>query len=154
MKKTLIKFFDKIILLLLGLSGTFYACYKYGMPVDEYELRGTVTDSSLTPIRDIRIIDERERDTLYTDATGKFVINSWIMGDMVRLKLEDIDGEANGGEFRPTTVNVKFTEKDIVKKAKGNKRGNKFAKNQDIKLYRMDEEITVLYGMPVAPFEP
>ena len=36
MKKSAIKFFDKIILLLLGFSGMFYTSCEYGMPAPEY----------------------------------------------------------------------------------------------------------------------
>ena len=64
MKKSFIKFFDKIILLLLGFSGIFYACYKYGMPADEFEIKGTVTDYSTKPIKNIRIVCERTVNAL------------------------------------------------------------------------------------------
>ena len=164
MKKTIIRIFDKMILLLLGLSGIFYACAKYGMPVDEYEIKGTITDSSKKPIKNIRIVREKmdyERggDTLYTNPEGKnsiklyeeYHINS---GVPIRLKIDDIDGEANGGEFVSTEIDVKFTGADLVKKARGNKRGNQYVKTQDINLFRIGEGPWIMYGMPVAPFEP
>jgi len=151
MKKPFIKFFDKIILLLLGFSGMFYASCMYGMPVDEYEINGVVTDKSLTPIKDIRIINER--DTFYTDPWGRYVINSWYNGNLVRLQVDDIDGVTNGGLFKSQEVLVQFTEADIVQKAKGNKRGNKFVKTQNIKLIKENINIP-MYGAPVAPFEP
>ena len=163
MKKSLIKFFDKIILLLLGLSGIFYSCMKYGMPADEYELKGSVTDSSNKPIKNIRIIRERyyedRNDTLYTNSEGRYSIKLYEeyhigSGMPINLKIDDIDGEENGGEFVSTEIDVRFTDADLVKKGYGNKRGNKYVKKQNIMLYRVDEEPGILYGMPVAPFEP
>jgi len=162
MKKALIQFFDKIILLLLGFSGIFYACYKYGMPADEYELKGSVTDSSNKPIKNIRIIRERHyedrNDTLYTNSEGKYGFRiyedySHYSGRPIHLKIDDIDGEENGGEFVSTEMDVKFTDANLVKKGHRNKRGDKYVKTQNIKLYKEDE-ITLMYGCPVAPFEP
>ena len=96
MKKSFIKFFDKIILLLLGISGMFVGCKPecerfsaqnppsspgtiitmYGMPVAQFELLGTVKDKSTKkPIPNIRIIKQINTnigDTLYTDSNGKY----------------------------------------------------------------------------------
>jgi putative lipoprotein (rSAM/lipoprotein system) len=156
MKKIIIKFFDKIILLLLGVSGIFYSCAKYGMPVDEFKIQGTITNSSNQPIKGIRIISDNEYgwrgDTLYTNADGKYVSN-WDYGSRARLQVDDIDGEANDGEFILQEIFVQFTSADIVRKARGNKYGNKFVKTQNIKLYRVDE-YDIEYGCPAAPFEP
>jgi len=162
MKKSFIKFFDKIILLLLGLSGIFYACSKYGMPADEYELKGSVTDSSNKPIKNIRIIRERyyedRNDTLYTNSEGKYGFRiygdySHYSGQPIHLKIDDIDGEENGGEFVSTEMDVKFTDADLVKKGYGNKRGDKYVKIINIKLDKEDE-IHPEYGCPATPFEP
>jgi hypothetical protein len=70
----------------------------------------------------------------------------------VHLKIEDIDGTANGGYFYSQEIDVKFTAKDLVRKGRGNKRGDKFVKKLNIKLDT--EEIILLYGVPSAPFEP
>ena len=163
MKKSFIKFFDKIILLLLGLSGIFYACAKYGMPVDDYEIKGTITDSSKKPIKNIRIIREkfdyeRRADTLYTNSEGKYSIKLYEeyyinSGKPIHLKIDDIDGEENGGEFVSTEMDVKFTSADLVKKGFGNKRGDKYVKIINIKLDKKDE-FHPEYGCPTAPFEP
>ena len=163
LKKSLIKFFDKIILLLLGLSGIFYSCMKYGMPENEYEIKGTITDSSNKPIKAIRIIRERyyedKNDTLYTNSEGRYSIKLYEeyhigSGMPINLKINDIDGEENGGEFVSTEIDVKFTGADLVKKGHGNKRGDKYVKTLNIKLYRVDEDIGIKYGCPAAPFEP
>jgi len=155
MKKTIIKLFDKIILLILGLSGVLYSCMKYGMPEDEFELNGIVTDRANEPIPNIRVIKQNyDNDTLYTNSEGKYSFKFWNEVRFTHLKVEDIDGEENGGEFRPFQLNVVFTEADLVKKGKRNKSGDKYARTENIRLYRIDEEITVMYGPPVAPFEP
>ena len=141
MKKSVIKFFDKIILLLLGLSGIFYCCAKYGMPETEYEIKGVVTDKTNNkPIEGIRIINEKRydnnEDTLYTNAEGKFDFDfyDFLYETPVHLKIEDVDGEENGGYFGTQEINVNFTDADLVRKAKGNKRGEKFVKRINVKL--------------------
>jgi len=78
MAKGVIKFWDKIIVVLLGvvgLSGMFYSCYKYGMIADEYEIIGTVTDKTKKTIQNIQVVkqyNEYGGDTLYTNSAGKF----------------------------------------------------------------------------------
>jgi len=163
MKRSFIKFFDKIILLLLGFSGIFYSCMKYGMPSDEFEIKGTITNHSKKPIKNIRIIREnfdyeRRADTLYTNLEGKYSFKLYEGYDInydkpIHLKIDDIDGEANGGEFLSKEIDVKFTGADLVKKGHGNKRGDKYVKILNVELYKVDE-IILMYGCPVAPFEP
>jgi putative lipoprotein (rSAM/lipoprotein system) len=155
MKKPIIKLLDKIILLLLGFSGILYSCYKYGMPVDEFELSGTITDQTRTPINNIRIIKQRgfseSGDTLYTNPHGQYAYNFW--GERyVHLKVEDIDGEANGGEFLPVEFDVQFTDADLVKKGRRSKKPDLYSKTLNITLFR--NEMIPAYGVPVAPFEP
>ena len=134
MKKRVIKLFDKVILLLLGSSGMLYSCYKYGSIADEYEVYGTVTDKTGKPIQDIRIsghFDLGKDDTLYTNLEGKFYVKShW----GASLTVEDIDGEANGGEFETQEINVKFTDADLIKRGRGEKTPDKYAKTVNIEL--------------------
>ena len=151
MKKTIIKLFDKVILLILGSTAVLYCCCDYGAPVDEFEIKGTVTDRASEPIQNIRII-KQNYDTLYTNSEGKYSFQFW-GPNQVRLKVEDIDGEENGGEFSPIELDVKFTDADRVKKGRGNKTGDVYVKTQNIKLHRIDE-IQPEYGPPAAPFEP
>jgi putative lipoprotein (rSAM/lipoprotein system) len=157
MKKTIIKIFDKIILLLLGFSGILYACCKYGMPANEYEIKGVVTDISREPIKNIRIVKQggfsESGDTLYTNPQGKYTFNFWGWHG-VHLKVEDIDGEENGGEFLPREFDVQFSDADIVKKGRGNKKPDVYSKKVDIILLRDGEYPPVAYGPPQTPFEP
>ena len=96
MKKLIIKFFDKIIILLLGFAGVFAGCKpisdcsceysdamygvlatKYGPIRIHYVIKGAVmnnaTSKSIPNIRVIRQINENYADTLYTDADGKYI---------------------------------------------------------------------------------
>ena len=149
MKKSIIKIFDKIILLLLGFSGILYSCYKYGMPVDEYEITGTVTDVLRVPINNIRIVKQggfsESGDTLYTNAQGKYTFN-FRKSRGVHLKVEDIDGEANGGEFLPREFDVRFSDADLVKKGRGNKKPDMYSKTIDVILVREGEYPPVASG--------
>jgi len=159
MKKKFIKFFDKIILLLLGFSGILYSCAKYGMPENEFEIKGTVFHGPTNnPVKDIRIIRgdrrfEDSADTLYTTADGKFAFHFYNFANSTQLKIEDIDGEANGGEFLTREINVTFTDADRVKKSLSNKRGDKYVKKLNIGLLK-EGEISIKYGVPSAQFEP
>jgi len=138
MKRTIIKFFDKIILLLLGFSGTFYSCGMYGELSADYEIKGTVTDKeNANPIQNIRVVNQRHRDTTYTNAEGKyaFVYNGDLF-DKFTLIVEDIDGDANGGEFETQKIDVEITQADKVKKGKGSWDDGKYVKIQDIELER------------------
>jgi len=153
MKKPIIKIFDKLILLLLGFSGMFYSCYKYGMPIATYEINGIVTDKKSKPIQDIRVVRQTyydSNDTLYTNSEGKFYYKYWDEVNQAYLTIEDIDGEANGGEFKPVELTVKFSDADRV-----NKKDNKYAKTIGIILRTIDDdEYVVEYGVPRAPFKP
>ena len=151
MAKSVIKFWDKVILLLLGFSGIVYSCARYGMIEAEYEIKGTVTDKTKKPIQNIQVINQYERDTLYTDSDGKFYLKGW--GEHVRLKIEDIDGEANGGEFAPMEIDVEFTDRDLVKRGRNNKTPDKYAKTINIALSKVDDVVQPEYGVRPAPFK-
>ena len=132
MAKQVIKFWDKIIVVLLGVVGVLSSCEKpkpkYGMLVDVLEINGTVTDKAKNPIQNIQVIRENywNNDTLYTDSKGKFHFKFWEYNP-THLKIEDIDGEENGGEFETQEIEVKFTQDDKVEEGK-------FAKTINIEL--------------------
>ena len=172
MKRAFIKFFDKIIVLILGFSGVFAGCddptdeygppvAEYGMPQAEYVIKGVVTDKDTSnPIQNIRVIRqvyENLGDTLYTDSEGKYVFE---FGDFppwqettFPLKIEDIDGEENGGLFGTQEIDVTITEADRVEEGNGHWHDGKFVKTQDIKLKRMDIAYPE-YGVFPAEFKP
>jgi putative lipoprotein (rSAM/lipoprotein system) len=151
MRKPIIKLFDKLILFILGFSAISYSCYKYGMIADQFEINGTVIDKEKNPIENIRVTVKYLRDTLYTNVDGKFDFKSWELYNHAPLKFEDIDGEANGGEFLPREIEVNFTSADLVKKGKRNK-PDKYAKKITVEMER--DGFIPLYGTAAAPFKP
>ena len=162
MKKLLIKSFDKIIVILLGVLGIFNSCEKpkplygvepceYGVPYGIYEFHGIVTDKETSnPIQNIQVV--RYRDTIYTNSEGKFTCFDG-MNSEFRLKIEDIDGEENGGDFESQEIDVRFTQADQVEKGDGKWNKGKFVKTQNIELEKR-KTVDTLYGMPSAPFKP
>ena len=118
MKKQIIKCLDKIIVVLLGTFGILNcnSCLKmYGMPEIEYEpyLEGIITDKETSnPLQNIQIIGHY-RDTTYTDAEGRY--SFYNVPPNFHLKVEDIDGTANGGEFETKEMDVKFANDEYAK---------------------------------------
>jgi putative lipoprotein (rSAM/lipoprotein system) len=162
MKKIIIKFFDKIILLLLGFSGIAYTsceygAVEYGVPHGQYEFKGVITDKETSnPIQNIQVV-RQYGDTIYADAEGKFAFpkagSNFYMGSEFHLKVEDIDGEENGGDFETQEMDIKFTKADQVEKGDGSWYEGKFVKTQNIELKRKDVHIP-LYGVPQSTFKP
>jgi len=141
MGKPIIKFFDRIIVILLGFLGacsSFNQPDEYGMPYAEFEIKGLVTNKeNADPIQNIRII-RNSYDTLYTNQEGKYVFNFFYdmapyPENVYHLKIEDIDGEENGGDYKTQEIDVKITQDDRVQKGSGWYEG-KFAKTQNIEL--------------------
>jgi len=171
MNKSFVKFFDKIIVLLLGFSGVFSSCEstpwgnedpvcEYGVPHAEFEIKGTVTNKANSqPIQNIRVIrqiHENFGDTLYTDSDGKYTFEFQDFPhseNVFHLKIEDIDGGENGGLFDNQEIDVKITKADQVKRGNGSWYNGKFAKTQNIELERIDIAYPE-YGVFPATFKP
>jgi putative lipoprotein (rSAM/lipoprotein system) len=158
MKKPVIKLFDKILVILLGFLGIFNSCTQpdeYGTPHADYEINGIVTNQEDgQPIQNIRVISHY--DTLYTNSEGGYVFqfHGFSPPDDQRtfhLKVEDIDGEANGGDFAPQEMDVIITKDDRVKKGDGKWYEGKFAKTVNIELNALDAPE---YGVPQEIFKP
>jgi putative lipoprotein (rSAM/lipoprotein system) len=142
MKKQSIKFFDKIIVTLLGFLGLFNSCDynkdEYGSPSADYELKGIIIDKETSkPIENIQVVLQKYsdyRDTVFTDIQGKYELQSGLLENKTcYLKIEDIDGEDNGGDFASQEMEIKFTKDDQVKKGSGWYEG-KYVKTQNIEL--------------------
>lgn len=135
MKKRILSFYDKLIMLLLGLFSFLTACKDdtnnsvicmYGVPSSYFMVKGVVTDSlTNSPIENIRvtlsksvIVDNEtyfSADTAYTDETGKYSVvlygnglPFWSIPAVV--KAEDIDGVNNGGAFLPESTSIDITD--------------------------------------------
>ena len=155
MKKLIIKLFDKVILFLLGFSGIVYTACKYGMAVPINEINGVVTDKATAkPISNIRVIraNAYDNDTSYTNSEGKYAFKFWREG-LAHLKIEDIDGEENGGDFQTQEIDVKFTDADLVKRGRNNKTPDRYAKKINIELEKKEMAYPE-YGVPPTNFKP
>ena len=118
----------------------------YGVIATEFQFKGQVTDEAGTPVQGIKtsvkiIIpsDNGKRvvfaqDSVLTDATGHYELRDYgIQSNETKLLVEDIDGEANGGEFQNDTLDIDY-EKAIIKKAEGSSGSDIYEMVQDIKL--------------------
>ena len=94
---------------------------EYGTPHADYILKGTVTDEAGTPIKGIKTsLKEISKDdtgtyvfgidSIQTNESGNYQLKNSGMPYDKRIKLfvEDIDGEANGGEFLNDTLDIDY----------------------------------------------
>jgi len=151
MKKSIIKSFDKMIVVLLGMLGMFAGCKSksdcscnqigipeyglqpmYGLPPVTYVINGTVTDKANSkPIANIRVND------CVTDAKGNYHAACYDdpnQKNVLHLHLEDVDGEENGGHFKSKEVDIKLTDADLEKRKECEKEGGVLVKTKNIKL--------------------
>jgi len=159
MNKSVIKFWDKIVVVLLGTLGVFTSCNKiasdcdcvyyppierdsfsiaYGVPQADYEIKGTIMNqANLQPIPNIQVVLNNGADFFLTNSSGNYGFNAYYkenQKNIIQLKVEDIDGEENGGDFKTKEVKIKFTEDDKEKMEKCNRDGGTFVKIQNIEL--------------------
>ena len=159
MKVRFTRWYNAVLTALLGLLG-FESCdspdeygpipVEYGTPYADYQFSGTVTDESNSPIKDIKVsakfvyrkndgtIESYGVDSTQTDGSGKYAFESrrFISDPDLKLIVEDMDGEANGGAFKSDTIDIDY---DNAKKVKDPAKGESwstgtYAINQDIKL--------------------
>lgn len=91
------------VLVLLGFSSCGEERIEYGSPYASYEVKGKVTDTGNTPLKDMRIQIKRmykkdgtyqlypgfPMDTLYTDSSGKYLFKESDMLSRYRVICED-----------------------------------------------------------------
>jgi hypothetical protein len=114
----------KIIVFLLsviGISATSCITAMYGTPEAEFELKGKVTDTLNNPIENIQIdiqLNDNYADRTSSNAKGNYeLINHFSPHDnaSITIKVEDIDGEENGGEFATQIISIPIKDSDYVK---------------------------------------
>jgi len=109
---------------------------EYGMPYAEFKIVGEVKSSEGKPIKGIRVIvnprkDEPEeyskwyKDTLYTDAEGRFskdILNHTWPDELTNavIYFDDVDGPGNGGEFESVKLGSGDFSVEKIKKGSGN----------------------------------
>ena len=117
--------YKKILVFLLSIIGiSVVACYKYAAIVSSFELKGKVTDTLDNPIENLQITLQEnghlvEKTT--TDETGNyyFLDGGFTDNTTVMVKVEDVDGEENGGEFATQIITFPIKNSDYVKGKKG-----------------------------------
>ncbi len=160
MKVRFNRWYNAVLTALLSMLG--YSCssdeiedmygtpVEYGVPYSNYEISGIVTDENGTAIKDIKvstkyvILDDKGNvwsdgiDSMQTDGLGKYAFRfSKSMGEPdIKLIVEDIDGEANGGAFKSDTLDIDYDSAKKIKDAdpKEHWSAGTYAITQDIKL--------------------
>ena len=157
MKVRFNRWYNAVLAALMSMLG--YGCSSsedsadalmYGVPVAGYQIKGQVTDEGGTPVQGIKTsvkiimsspsADGKKevyaRDSVLTDASGKYDISFATTPGNPETKLivEDIDGEANGGEFLSDTLDVDFEKAILIEEGDGRMKGDTYEVYQDIKL--------------------
>ena len=128
---------EKLLLAAAALLGFATACDSnkrqtdmYGIPYNNYKIKGKVTDKAGQPIKGIEVRSNAALPTpeATTAADGTYDLAGQGIGNMARVTFTDTDGPANGGDFAEKTVDIKFTEAERTAQGKGWDQGS-FAKS-------------------------
>lgn len=129
MKVRLNRWYNAVLTVLLSMLG--FGCsssdddmvVEYGTPHADYILKGLVTDEAGTPVKNIKMsakilsktgagtymIEIGNLGTAQTDESGRYVLEYDGMARTdLKMIVEDVDGEANGGDFLNDTLDVDF----------------------------------------------
>lgn len=119
---------------------------EYGVPSADYVIKGTVTDEAGTPIQGIKTVLKElpdfypdyaySIDSTQTDASGKYQINTRLTfgHQWDKLVVQDIDGEANGGEFLSDTIEISKLEAKKIGEGDGHWNNGKYEIQANVKL--------------------
>ena len=125
--------------------GTPVIC-EYGAPTADYIVKGTVTDEAGKPIQGIKTSLKQSWqtetgpyvfgiDSIQTSESGNFQLKSnEIPAGQTKLIFEDIDGEANGGEFLSDTLDVDYEKAVKTKDGDGRWYSGVYEITQNVKL--------------------
>lgn len=149
MKVRLNRWYNAVLTALLGLLG-FESCdspdeygpipVAYGTPHADFIVKGVVTDEANHPIEGIRAQFLNDYNwgaiSTTTDASGNYEVKATTFSDFYDclLVVEDIDGEANGGEFLSDTLDLSKSKPVQVKKGDGGWYQGTYELSHDIKL--------------------
>lgn len=100
---------------------------EYGAPHADYIIKGTVTDESGTPVQGIKTsLQQVNRMQVYciesvqTNASGSYQLkHTGVRNQDYKVIAEDIDGEANGGEYLSDTLDIDYDKAVKVKDGDG-----------------------------------
>ena len=119
---------------------------EYGAPHADYILKGTVTDEAGTTIKGIKTslkeVYQTEEgahyygmDSIQTNESGNYQLKYRGMPyDGTKLIVEDIDGEANGGEFLSDTLDIDYNKAVKVGEGDNHWYAGKYEVTTDVKL--------------------
>lgn len=89
---------------------------EYGVPYATFEVKGKVVDADGNPIAGIEVYGEdihehmRTKTTTSEDGSFTLVQPEWFPAEEVDVCFEDVDGEANGGDFGKKVETVSLTQ--------------------------------------------
>ncbi len=166
MKKIALKTYGKILAIILSFFGL-SSCditeprVEYGTPSADYIVKGKISDKFTNqPIKGIGVIVPsrvylKHGDTVYTNELGEYTLdlkNSFpYWNEKMKVIAKDLDAEKNG-IYEKDSIELTFSEKDLVKKGTGNWYDGVYEKtNQNFKLLRTD--VIPLYGVMQAAFK-
>ena len=125
MKVRFNRWYNAVLTALLSMLG--YGCstsedptyvQEYGVPITEYQIKGQVTDEAGATVQGIKTslkeiflsadekLDFWGIDSIQTDASGRYQLNSYGSNKYKKLIVEDVDGEANGDELLSDTLDI------------------------------------------------
>ena len=132
---------EKLLLAAAALLGFATACNNeedqpkvvsmYGVPYNNYKIKGKVTDKAGRPIKGIEVRSNAYLPTpeATTAADGTYDLSGKGVGNTARVTFTDTDGPANGGDFAAKTVDIEFTEAERTAKGDGDWDQGAFAKS-------------------------
>ena len=115
---------------------------EYGTPHADYIIKGRVMDESGTPVQGIktslRKVDKVRAygiDSVQTNVSGNYQLKhtGW-QNQYYKVIVEDIDGEANGGEFLSDTLDIDYDKAVKTKDGDGKWYLGIYEITQDVKL--------------------
>ena len=152
MKTKIYRLYGAVLSVLLSVLG-FSSCSKeemreeYGSPHADYIMQGTVTDEQGNIINGILVSAEMYEDvnnkrywlnlaSKKTDYYGEYHLNyrDFSGNKSTKLIIQDVDGEANGGEFASDTLDIDYESAEQIKKSDGNWYEGTFRITQNIQL--------------------
>ena len=150
MKSRSYRWYNAVLAALLSRLG--YGCsfsdepVEYGAPHTDYTIKGQVTDESGNPIQGIKTsvknifvngngeVYVNPIDSVQTDASGSYRLKTDWPCESAKIILEDIDGEANGGEFLGDTLDVAYDKAVKTKDGDGKWYNGAYEITQNVKL--------------------
>ena len=153
MKTKIYRLYGAVLSVLLSVLG-FSSCSKeeeypceYGSPHADYTIEGTVTDEQGNEIPGILVSAEKYEDfddgrywfnlaskkTVYIGKYHLYYQDS-PRSKYTKLIVQDVDGEANGGEFASDTLDIDYESAEQIKKSDSNWYEGTFRITQNIQL--------------------